>query len=54
MPTKPVVKLGNKQLAAPSLPCEIFATSGLFGLIKDMQDTMKEKGGVGIAAPQIG
>lgn len=54
MPIKSVVKLGNKQLATPSLPVENSKTSDLFDLIKDMQDTMKEKGGVGIAAPQIG
>jgi peptide deformylase len=54
MPIKSVVKLGNKQLAAPSLLVDNFATPDLLELIKDMQDTMKEKGGVGIAAPQIG
>jgi len=54
MALKSVVKLGNKQLATPSLPVENFSTPDLFDLIKDMQDTMKEKGGIGIAAPQIG
>lgn len=54
MPIKSVVKLGNKQLATPSLPVERFGSSELFDLICDMKDTMKEKGGVGIAAPQIG
>jgi peptide deformylase len=54
MPIKSVIKLGNKQLASPSLPIEKFSTPEIFDLIKDMQDTMKEKGGIGIAAPQIG
>lgn len=54
MPVKSVMKMGNKQLASPSLAIEDFATANLFELIQDMQDTMKEKGGVGIAAPQIG
>lgn len=54
MSIKSVVKLGNKKLATPSLPVIDFATSDLLDLVKDMQDTMKEKGGVGIAAPQIG
>jgi peptide deformylase len=54
MSIKPVVKMGNKQLATPSLPVEDFATPELFELIKDMQDTMKEKSSVGIAAPKIG
>ena len=56
MSSKMVVKMGNRQLATPSdtiidldhsLP-EILA------LIQDMKDTMLERGGVGIAAPQIG
>jgi peptide deformylase len=56
MPIKSVVRLGNKLLATPSIPVPIeqFATATLFDLIKDMHDTMQEKGGVGIAAPQIG
>ncbi|TAK73872.1 MAG: peptide deformylase [Gammaproteobacteria bacterium] len=54
MAIKSVVKLGNKQLANPSLPVEHFKSAELFELIQDMLDTMKEKGGVGIAAPQIG
>ena len=31
-----------------------FACAELYDLIQDMRDTMHEKGGVGIAAPQIG
>lgn len=54
MPTQSVLKMGNKQLAQPSLAVENFSTAALFNLIQDMKDTMKEKGGVGIAAPQIG
>jgi peptide deformylase len=54
MTIKPVVKMGNAQLATPSLPVTEFATAGLYALLEDMKDTMREKGGVGIAAPQIG
>jgi peptide deformylase len=54
-----VVKMGNKQLATPSLPLDHFAQQGgaypgLADLLKNMKDTMAAEGGVGIAAPQIG
>lgn len=54
MTIKPVVKLGSKKLATPSLPVTNFSDGELKELVIDMQDTMKEKGGIGIAAPQIG
>lgn len=56
MTAKSVLKMGNKKLASPSLPIESedFATSKIFDIIQNMRDTMIEKGGVGIAAPQIG
>jgi len=50
----PVSKMGNVQLATPSKPIVEFDTNFLRELIQDMHDTMQEKGGVGIAAPQIG
>jgi peptide deformylase len=50
----PVVKMGNAELATPSLIVTDFATERLRALIQDMRDTMEEEGGVGIAAPQIG
>lgn len=55
----PVVKMGNKNLATPSEPLLNFPTQGLaypglIELLQNMMDTMKERGGVGIAAPQIG
>lgn len=51
--------MGNRQLAISSVPLENFehqggSYPGLTDLLQDMLDTMKEKGGVGIAAPQIG
>jgi peptide deformylase len=54
MATKPVIKMGNQQLIIPSIPVTNFSDGELKELITDMQDTMKEKGGIGIAAPQIG
>ncbi len=54
MSIKPIVKLGNQQLATPSIAVTDFSDFALRELINNMQDTLKEKGGVGIAAPQIG
>lgn len=54
MAIKPVVQMGNQQLASPSLVVNEFATRELKQLITDMYDTMQQRGGVGIAAPQIG
>src|ERR1700722_16975959 len=54
MTIKPISKMGNVQLGTPSLPVTEFSTPELKKLIKDMHDTMLEKNGVGIAAPQIG
>jgi len=42
--------MGNKQLATPSVAVTAFNTSELNKLIEDMQDTMCQMGGVGIAA----
>jgi len=50
MSVQPIVKMGNKQLATPSVAVTAFNTSELNKLIEDMQDTMCQMGGVGIAA----
>lgn len=54
MAIKSVVKMGNTQLATPSLAVENISDNVLREIVADMHDTMKEQGGVGIAAPQIG
>ncbi|OGT53181.1 MAG: peptide deformylase [Gammaproteobacteria bacterium RIFCSPHIGHO2_12_FULL_42_13] len=54
MSIQSVVKMGNKKLATPSLPVNDFSSRELEDIINDMRDTMAAKGGVGIAAPQIG
>lgn len=56
MPSQTIIKMGNKQLATPSekVSLERLNSSSFKELIQNMQDTMISKGGVGIAAPQIG
>ena len=54
MTIKTVVKMGNQQLATPSIPVTNFADPTLARIIEDMRDTMLATNGVGIAAPQIG
>lgn len=59
MSIKPVVKMGNLQLATPSMPVSdelitTLAKGSLDELIRDMRDTMQNEDGIGIAAPQIG
>lgn len=53
MAIKPVIRIGSEKLATPSLPVTNFTNGEIKELINDMQDTMKDKGGIGIAAPQI-
>lgn len=54
MSIQSVLKYGNKKLATVSTAVTEFSTPYLRMLIQDMRDTMNQKGGVGIAAPQIG
>jgi formimidoylglutamate deiminase len=42
-----------RQIASP-VPSSMFGTPRLYGLVKDMIETMTEMNGAGIAAPQIG
>jgi peptide deformylase len=54
MAVKPVLRMGDPRLLEPSRPIERFDTPELHALIADMDDTMKELNGAGLAAPQIG
>lgn len=57
MSIKRVLKMGNPILGTASLPLANPSNPDfafLTPLLRDMQDTMREEGGVGIAAPQIG
>src|SRR5258706_11149024 len=51
---KPVLRMGDPLLFAPSEPVTQFDTPELHALLQDMDDTMRLKNGAGIAAPQIG
>lgn len=54
MSIRSISKMGNLQLAEPSIPITQFGTKELYKLIEDMRETMKVEDGIGIAAPQIG
>ncbi|MDF1756747.1 MAG: peptide deformylase [Legionellaceae bacterium] len=54
MAIKTVVKMGDTQLATPSIPITDIFDDSVASIVKDMQDTMIAEDGVGIAAPQIG
>ena len=51
---RPILKMGEPSLFAPSKPVERFGTPELAALLTDLQDTMHAANGAGIAAPQIG
>lgn len=55
MSVRTVVKMGNPQLGTPSVRVDLDKTyTDIVQCIQDMQDTMIQEKGVGIAAPQIG
>ena len=54
MPERPVLRMGDPDLRRVSEPVGRFADPSLTELIGDLWDTMAARGGVGIAAPQIG
>ena len=51
---KPILKMGEASLLAPSKKVARFDTPELHALLTDLRDTMKAANGAGIAAPQIG
>jgi len=55
MAVRRILRMGHPRLrtAAKPLPLEELATDWFKALLKDMQDTLKDYGGVGLAAPQI-
>lgn len=55
MAVLPIVRLGHPQLRTPAeaLEPEHLATAEVQAFIDDMIDTMREAGGVGLAAPQV-
>lgn len=51
---RPVLRMGDPILFKQADPVTQFNTPELHALLQDMEDTMREKNGAGIAAPQIG
>jgi len=54
MTIKTVLKMGEPLLLQVAEPVDRFDTPELHALIQDMQDTMEDLNGAGLAAPQIG
>jgi peptide deformylase len=54
MAIRDVLKMGDPRLLAVSAPVTEFGTPELKQLLTDMQDTMQQLSGAGLAAPQIG
>ncbi len=56
MTIRTILKMGDPRLMRPARPVEPsdFGSARLKALLLDLEDTMLDAGGVGIAAPQIG
>ncbi|MDX1433821.1 MAG: peptide deformylase [Gammaproteobacteria bacterium] len=54
MAVRTVLRMGDPDLRRVSRPVRDFSDGALEALIADMWETMEARGGVGIAAPQIG
>ncbi len=54
MAIREVLKMGDPRLLAVAAPVLEFGTPELGQLLADMQDTMRDLNGAGLAAPQIG
>lgn len=54
MAIREVLRMGDPRLLALSEPVTAFGTPELENLLIDMQDTMRQLQGAGLAAPQIG
>jgi peptide deformylase len=54
MAIREVLRMGDPRLLRVAEPVASFGTAELEGLLVDMQDTMREQNGAGLAAPQIG
>jgi peptide deformylase len=54
MAIREVLKMGDPRLLALAEPVTAFGTPELANLLTDMQDTMRDLNGAGLAAPQIG
>ncbi|MGF1614087.1 MAG: peptide deformylase [Gammaproteobacteria bacterium] len=54
MPERRLLRMGNPLLSRPAAAVTAFATEPLLQLVRDLFDTMVARGGVGLAAPQVG
>jgi peptide deformylase len=54
MGVKHVLRMGDPRLLAEARPVESFGAGWLLKLVTDMKDTMRDRNGAGLAAPQIG
>lgn len=56
MAIREILKMGDPRLLrkAKPVPAEMFNTQQLFDLVQDLEETMKNANGAGLAAPQIG
>ncbi len=54
MAIREVLKMGDSRLLAVAVPVHDFGTPELKALVEDMRDTMRDRDGAGLAAPQIG
>jgi peptide deformylase len=54
MAVRPVLKMGHPLLRQVAAAVEVFDAAQMQALLIDMEDTMRELHGAGIAAPQIG
>jgi peptide deformylase len=54
MAIREVLRMGDPRLLAVAAPVREFGTPELDNLLIDMQDTMRDLNGAGLAAPQIG
>lgn len=54
MAVRPVLRMGDSRLLNVAQRVEAFDTPELHELVGDMQNTMRELSGAGLAAPQIG
>lgn len=54
MPERRVLRMGNPELLKVADPVQGFGAPALAALVEDLWDTMAARGGVGLAATQIG
>jgi peptide deformylase len=54
MAIREILKMGDERLLRVAQPVTKFNTPELHALVADMEDTMKDANGAGLAAPQIG